>query len=351
MTGSQGKKRKYLFLFIRIAVVGIGIICAVIWLSSEQRWGTLGTFFARMSPWVFAVTLLIFSGCQCLVALRWRLLLQTQSVFIGLGVAIRLHFLGLFYNNLMPSAVGGDLLRAWYVTKHTDKRFEAALSVFVDRVIGLLSTLIIAVFFYAVFLRGSKGVLVFKGESGVLGYLSAHRGAIFWGLLILLGAMCVFLSTRRGRSLAVKWWHHVGAGGVRLLKKFKSAVVVYCSRPGVILGAFGITVFLQILTITAFWLLGSGMGIEASVKYYYVFFTLTWVLGALPVSIGGAVVVEGVLAYLFVEFAGVQPEAALALALCQRFVWMIASVPGAVIHLVGAHLPKDFFVDYDGGMD
>jgi hypothetical protein len=59
------------------------------------------------------------------------------------------------------------------------------------------------------------------------------------------------------------------------------------------------------------------------------------------------VVVEGTLFYLFVNFAGVEKEAALALVLCQRIVWMLASLPGAVIHLVGAHLPKDFFVDYD----
>jgi hypothetical protein len=59
------------------------------------------------------------------------------------------------------------------------------------------------------------------------------------------------------------------------------------------------------------------------------------------------VVIEVVLAGLFVRFAGVDETAAAALALCQRFVWIVASLPGAVIHLVGAHLPKDFFVDCD----
>ena len=79
--------------------------------------------------------------------------------------------------------------------------------------------------------------------------------------------------------------------------------------------------------------------------------TLTWVLGAIPVSIGGAVVIEGLLAYMFVNFAGVEAEPALALALCQRIVWMLVSLPGAVIHLLGAHLPKDISVDYGNGMN
>ena len=58
-------------------------------------------------------------------------------------------------------------------------------------------------------------------------------------------------------------------------------------------------------------------------------------------SIGGIVVVEWMLACMFVKFAGVGAEAALALALCHRIVWMIISLPGAWIQLMGAHLPKD----------
>ncbi len=74
---------------------------------------------------------------------------------------------------------------------------------------------------------------------------------------------------------------------------------------------------------------------------------MAWVFGAIPVSIGGVGVVEGFLVIMFTQFAGVEAEAALALALCQRIVWMITSLPGAAIHLIGAHLPKDFFVDYE----
>jgi hypothetical protein len=39
--------------------------------------------------------------------------------------------------------------------------------------------------------------------------------------------------------------------------------------------------------------------------------------------------------------AGVPAEQAMVLALCQRFVWVIASLPGGVVHLLGAHLPRE----------
>ncbi len=303
----------------------------------------------RIDLGVFAGVLGIFVIGQIIVGLRWWLLLRSQSIFIDFWAAVRLHFLGLFYNNFMPSSVGGDLIRAWYVTKHTDRRFEAALSVFVDRAIGLLSTLVIAAFFYSLFLRG-KGSVITSGGGGKGGMpksVAEYKWILLWLVVVVAAVFCVLLLHRRGRAILEKAWSHICVYGVKMIKKLRDAIIIYCSKPLTILGVFGLTVFLQIMVITGFWFLGVNLGIEASIKYYYVFFTLTWVLGAVPVSIGGAVVVEGSLAYLFIQFAGVGAEAALALALCQRIVWMLASLPGAVIHLIGAHLPKDFFIDYE----
>ena len=339
MPETKTEKSKYIFLFLRILVVAVGVIWAIVWVSRGQRWSNLASIFRRMNLGVFAVTLGIFVICQVMVGFRWWLLLRVQSIFIHFRAAVRLNFLGLFYNNFLPSSVGGDFLRAWYVTKHTHKRFEAALSVFVDRFIGLLSTLIIAVFFYVLFLRTQADTVTFTGRSGPSKFLTEYKGGIIWVVGVLAAVFCGLLLHRRSRVLLRAAWLHIRIHGVRALEKLKDAVHVYYRKPLTILAAFGMTVFIQIMMITCFWFLGKNLGITADLKYYYVFFTLTWVLGALPVSIGGAVVVEGTLAYLFIRYAGVEAEAALALALCQRIVWMIASLPGAVIHLIGAHLP------------
>jgi len=341
MPKTKTEKSKYVFLFLRILVVAVGVTWAIVWVSRGQRWSNLASIFVRMNLGVFAVTLCIFVISQVMVGFRWWLLLRTQSIFINLGAAVRLNFLGWFYNNFMPGSVGGDLLRAWYVTKHTDKRFEAALSVFVDRIIGLLSTLIIAFFFYVFFLRDKIEALTFKGPSRFLSVFAEYKWLIICAIGVLAGVFCGLLWYQRGRVLLRAAWLHIRTHSIRAFEKLKGATLIYCSKPLTILAAFGLTIFLQIITITGFWFLGVNLGITVSIKYYYVFFTLTWVLGALPVSIGGAVVVEGILAYLFIHYAGVEAEAALALALCQRIVWMIASLPGAAIHLIGAHLPGD----------
>ena len=347
MPEPRAKKSKRIFIFLRIAVVLCGIVWGIFWVSREQRWNRLAEIFRQMNIGVFAAVLGIFIISQIIVGLRWWLLLRSQHIFINFWAVIRLYFLGWFYNNFMPGSVGGDLLRAWYVTKHTPKKFEAVFSVFVDRVIGLLSALAIAIFFYLLFLRGRGPVITSSGRSGFLESVAEYKGILLWVFAAIVVIFCILLIHKKSRSILTKLWLYIRAPAVRMIVKLKDAILIYCSKPGTILVAFGLTVFLQLLTITGFWFLGRNLGIEAGIKYYYVFFTLTWVLGAIPISIGGAVVVEVLLASLFIKFAGVAAESASALALCQRAVWMLASLPGAAIHLFGAHLPKDFFIDYN----
>jgi len=341
MPKAQVKKSKRIFIFLRIAVVLGGIVAGIFWVSREQRWNKLVEIFHQMNIGVFAAVLGIFIISQMVIGLRWWLLLRSQQIFINFWAVVRLYLLGWFYNNFMPGSMGGDLLRAWYVTKHTPKKFEAVLSVFVDRVIGLFSTLSIAVFFYLLFLRGRGPVITSAGRGGLLESVAEHKGILAWFFAAIVVIFCILLIHEKSRSIVAKVWLYIRAYAVKLVVKFKDATVIYSRNTGIILVAFSLTVFLQLLTITGFWLLGRNLGIEAGVVYYYVFFTLTWVLGAIPVSIGGVVVVEVLLASLFIRFAGVTEESASALALCQRAVWMLASLPGAVIHLAGAHLPGD----------
>ena len=339
--GPESKKTRHIFLFLRIAVVTALIIWAVSRIGQEQRWASFVQYFHRMNLLLFVGILGVFTVSHIIIGLRWWLLLRTQSVFISFWAAVRLYFLGWFYNNFMPGSIGGDLVRAWYVTRHTDKRFEAALSVFVDRAIGLLSTLLIAAFFYFLFLRGEGTVIASSDRGGFFKSIAGSRWLIPWVVAAVVAVFAGLSAHRRGRAILKKAWSFICLHTISMTAKLKNAAIVYCRNPLVILAVFGLTVFVQIMVITSFWFLGVNMGITAAIKYYYVFFTLTWVLGSIPVSIGGVVVIEGCLVLLFTQFAGIEESAAWAIALSQRAVWMLTSLPGAVIHLLGAHLPAD----------
>jgi len=339
--GPQSKKNTHIFLFLRIAVLTALIIWAVSRIGQEQRWASFVQYSRRMNLLLFAGILGVFIVAHIIVGLRWWLLLRTQSVFISFWAAVRLYFLGWFYNNFMPGSVGGDLIRAWYVTRHTDKRFEAALSVFVDRAIGLLSTLVIAAFFYFLVLAGQDRVITSGDQAGFFQFIAECKWVLFWLVVVVAAVFSALSLHRRGRAMLKKASLLICLHTIRMTAKLRNAVIIYCKNPLAILVVFGLTVFAQIMVITSFWFLGVNMGITPDIKYYYVFFTLTWVLGSIPVSVGGAGVVEGSLVIMFTRFAGVEESAAWAIALSQRAVWMLTSLPGAVIHLLGAHLPAD----------
>ncbi|MCH8192684.1 MAG: flippase-like domain-containing protein, partial [Planctomycetes bacterium] len=289
--------------------------------------------------------LLVFALAQVVVALRWWLLLRAQRVPLPLWVAVRLHFLGLFFNNLMPSSVGGDFLRAWYVTKHTEKRFEAALSVFVDRAVGLSGILIMALVAYVSLMRGIDldPIAYPLRENGTARGIGPQV-VVYLCLSVLLVPALGLLNGSIRRFLAKHW-----AGKRDYLKslvlKAKRVVLAYCRRPGVLLLALCLTLFLQSSTIVAFWVLGRSIGMEAHLQYYFVIFPAMWVVAALPVSIAGIGILEGGITVLFMSLAGATSEQATCLALCQRLIWILTSLPGAVIHLYGGHLPKSFSFD------
>jgi len=341
---AKSKNQKYISYILRFSIIGVLIFL----IGRGQQWGKLAKIFLDLNLWIFGLAIAFYIIGQIMVASRWYLLFRTQHIYIGLAAAVRLHFLGLFYNNALPGSVGGDLVRAWYVTKHTEKKWEAALSVFVDRGLGLTAMVLMAAFSYwLVPLDSQIGHLKLRPN---INLVQSFGQSPWIALSIAAGAVmlaALFLLTGRGRELLSMAYKFITEKGSRALVKTRSAFQLYCRSPVTIIWAFVITIVCQVLQIVGFSLVGENIGIPAPIKYYFVFFPISWVIGALPISPGGAAVVEGGLVFLFTRIPGVMPEQALALALYQRMVWLIASVPGAGIHLAGAHLPKHFFIDYN----
>jgi len=334
------KKRHASFIF-RVVVAG----GAILWVFHGQDWGELARVFLRLDPWYFALSLAVFILAQVIIAVRWWLLLRAQAIHIAVTTAVRLFFLGLFYNNVMPGSVGGDLLKAWYVTKHTEKRLAGALSVFVDRLIGLFGLVVMAIFTWALFVRGELRAAAEVEPADGENWLSRNAGTLRW--VGLAGAVVVFLvlmhpHTRARLKLAAsRGW----ARAVGLLRETREAIVLYCSRPWTLVWALILTFIAQSMVIVAFWLLGRNLTIEAGLQHYFVIFPVMWVIAAVPVSIAGLGILEAGTVEMFTFLTGAAASKVLALAFCQRFVWVLASLPGGLIHLLGAHLPREISVD------
>jgi len=342
MPESKVKRSRYISYLLRFAVA-----CAAFYLAFRgESLKQVSEVLLGLNLWVVAAALGIYIVSQLIFVTRWSLLLRAQSIKIGFWSAVKLHFLGLFYNNCLPSSVGGDLLRAWYVTKHTDKKLQAALSVFVDRVIGLTGMLIMAFSCYWFIPMQSSNQ--FESQSVRINFLQ-HINEYRWILIgigiVPVGVTAVCMFTVWGRTVRRRFLQLAYQKSAVVLGEVREAIRIYYNKKLVIVGMLLLTFCCQGIFIIGMVLIGSSIGITAHIKYYFIFFPVSWLLGALPISVGGAGIMEWWLKVIFIRVCAVSSGQALALALCQRLIWLLGSLPGAGIHLIGAHLPKDFSID------
>lgn len=335
MTQANKARTPRLSIIIRIAVALSAI--GLLFYLGDWNIGALKNAFARLNPLALIAAIVLFMLANLVMALRWWLLLRAQHVRIALHACAKVHYLGMFYNNVLISSIGGDLLRAWYITRHTHKRLEAAFSVVVDRLIGLSSLILMAAAFGFLF-PVPEGTPEFNLSldrvliARIYRY-HPHIGLGAAALIFVVTGLLLHPNTRRKLHLA---WASVRTRVERLLIGIRH----YATKPLSLLAAVALTFVAQSLPIVGFWLIGESMQLPIPLKYYFVFFPIAWVLGAIPISPAGAGILEGGIVFLFTRLPGVTAENALVLAICQRVMFLLGSLPGIIIHVLGAHLPR-----------
>src|SRR6185295_1740576 len=88
--------------------------------------------------------LLTLGPVTFIISWRLRLLLRMQDIQLSLRDATLLTFAGNFFNFAMPGTTGGDIYKAFHIARRTHKRTEGITVVLVDRIIGLISFLLLA---------------------------------------------------------------------------------------------------------------------------------------------------------------------------------------------------------------
>lgn len=80
-----------------------------------------------------------------LAALRWREIANACGAHLSTGAAVRFNLIGAFFNQTLPSTIGGDGARVWLLQRHATTWQTATYSVLVDRAVGLIVLAVIVV--------------------------------------------------------------------------------------------------------------------------------------------------------------------------------------------------------------
>jgi uncharacterized protein (TIRG00374 family) len=266
------------------------------------------------------------------MAFRWRFLLAIQGLHITLFRACQLTLLGMFFNNVVPGTIGGDLVKAWYVGKRYNAPAGALLSVALDRIIGLLQLTMIATVMLVIAL--GTGL-----ESAAHLRLAIIAVACALAGLLLAGAVLLVSPIRRALHLGklihkLPMAHHILAA--------RDALACYRRSPLKLLAALGIASTGQMCFVVSMGLIGASLGLATPWYSYLLYIPLIYVIGSVPVTPGGI----GFIEKLFLIFFAVNPSGVLVLALLARLIPMLISLTGLGVFLAGPH-PHQADIQHD----
>lgn len=127
--------------FLRILKFGFGFAIFGYFLASGKidLSKVQSAFFH--SPWTL-LSLLMGGVAIGTMAARWKLLIESQGIPMGFLKALKLVFIGYFFNMVIPGTISGDVIKVYYITRRQENRMVAGFSVFMDRLVGLFVLII-----------------------------------------------------------------------------------------------------------------------------------------------------------------------------------------------------------------
>ncbi len=318
---SEKTKSNKTGLIIRIAVT-IGVIIFLAW-KMRGELAEFGQTIANASvPWL-VISAGAFAVVIACAILRWQLLLKAQGLWVRLPSLIEYQMIGLFFNNFMLGATGGDLVKAYYVSKETHhKKTEAMTTVFIDRIVGMFALICIALIALLFHLGDPKLGKVTGAILGCFGFFAVFA-LLFVNKKIVKGIPLLGAILRR---MPFK----------DKLVRVYDAFYVYHDHKRALLGAFFYSLFLQFVVVMMVYGLGRALNIQGVQWIHYMLLVpVISTVSALPISFGGLGLGEGAYVYFF-NLVTPQSAKYLALALALRGLTVLWGLIGGLFLL----LPK-----------
>jgi uncharacterized protein (TIRG00374 family) len=296
-------------------------VLAVIGLKIDLR--ATGEALARLRLDAAVSVLALLAIDRAVMIWRWIILLRARGTAISTKSAAWIYLVSSFVGGFLPAGVGADVARAYSLTQRTSRGSEALASVAVDRLLGLLSIVVM----------GTIGALSAGHQvAGLPPYLLPTVTAI-----VLVANLALLWSDR---IVAVSATGFLGSRVALQLIKLSKALSQYRGHRTALWGVAGLSIAVQLLRILQAYLLGRGIGIDVPFSYYLLFMPIGLIALLLPISISGIGAPQGIIVWLL-QPAGVPAPEALALSTLIVLSGIVANLPGAWLYLRARSAPAE----------
>lgn len=266
-----------------------------------------------------AVALLIFLYLivQITAAYRWSILLK-NSMNISYPKLISIYLVGMFFNNFMPSMIGGDIAKGYYLYKASGKGGASVASLFMDRYSGF--TALMAITFVA----------------AIIGYPLVKGTIVPLLLAVLIGAYLI--------ASLVLWIESLHGWALNILGRLKlfglnekidslyQSIMEYKGSYGILSKAFLLSLIVQSVVIISYYALARGLGMALPFGYFFLLIPLTTAVAMIPISLSGLGIREGAFVFLFTKVGATQTEA-LSLSLLWFFITVFVNLIGGIEYI------------------
>ena len=267
--------------------------------------------FVLLASLVLVLTVLLST-------IRWRTILRNFDIHSGFPPLAKITFIGFFFNLFLPSGIGGDFFRAYYLSNRENRGMSTTLTTTVlERSAGLCALLIIGTFFAALQDIRVAGIRLF--------YVFLVMASLY-----LLGNLALFHS----------WMHRkissfLSRNSMQQIQA-KMALVYQglnnlCGNKASILTTLVVSLVIQFLSVVIVWIAAQAIEIEAPFRIFLIFVPLINLSMMVPLTINGVGLRES-LFYLLFSQIGVPVEMAVSLSLITFAIYLLAAVPGFIMY-------------------
>jgi len=311
--------KKNILVIIRIAV-SVFLIALLVYLCKPAE--TLKVMRSASLP-NLAGAFLLYLLSMFIVAFRWKILLIAKGVNVGLWQLTKYYLIGFFFNNFLPSSIGGDISRIINLTTNT-KNIDAPTSfgvIFVERLVGFLAMAFLSLCSLIFLVKELK-------QSPVIIAITIGLTISF----VILTILCFNPKAEKIISgLVIKFkWKNLGEkihNGFQAIHNFRN-------HSGILWQVFFVSVFYQfVLGIFSFWVVRAA-GLDASFFLIFALMQITSMVGIVPITLETAGTREWIYV-LALSPLGFEKSVITGAMLLVRILSIAASAIGGIFFLVG----------------
>ncbi len=256
--------RRTLLLLIKAATSILLLYISLRWVNVKA----IADRLARCEPGWIVLALVLMTAQISLLAARWQEIARTCGASLTFVSALQLSFIGAFFNQVLPSTIGGDGTRIWLLARTEAGWARATYSVFIDRIVGvfvlaLVVTACLPWTFELIHDPIARTVLLMVGAGAIAGTV----------VFITMGT--------RLQHILDRWvvTRHLAAAA--------RAAAALCSSPQSIGVAIGCSVAIHLLTVTAAWCCIKAIAAPVSFVQVLILMPPVLLVSTIPISIAG----------------------------------------------------------------